>query len=747
MVGKFIGKKLPMAALVAATMAAQGAFAQGMLEEVIVTATKRVESLQDTPVAVTAYNAEALENLGIANLSELSVQAPSLQSYDFPTASTNIAIFIRGFGNTDSQTLTIDNPVGIYLDNVYVARTSGATLDILDLERVEILRGPQGTLFGRNSSAGSINFITRKPGDELAGRILVGGGNFGLARASGYVDVPVGDQLSFKLSGSVKEEDGWVENEGPNDVGGQPAHDFYAQESQGYRIAVRWKASDTFTADYAYDWSKVDATGPYYQSQKDDRQEETTHLFLGNTAYRYVLPESQNKHYGHNLTLEWHVSDSITLKSITGYREMEETSIQNWSDTLFFSTNLDWETQAFSQELQVLGNAFDDRFEYIAGLYYFEEEGKKHETQYTNGAFLPDFVIMDALALPLSEVGLFSGGTNMGATVFDTDLKSQAIFAQGTFAATDRLDLTVGVRYTEDERDAVRSVDASNPTINFPPGANDEDYDHTDYNLTLDYALTESVNTYFRVATGYRAGGSAERALDFSQTFSEEENTTYELGLKSEWADSRLRINAALFRSDYEDLLLTISGAPPLYASFVEVFNAGEAEVTGFELDLTALVTENTMITFNYAYLDTELSDVVVPDQSFLRGGPPASDVDLRGVDISDATFIAFAPKHAFSLALDHSWDLSVGSLDFHMNYVFRDEVFSQPGLGLPVPELGLLNGRLTLSGMQMGSTEWKVALWGKNLTDEEEEVYDLSTLGHQFNKPLSYGVELSMEF
>jgi iron complex outermembrane receptor protein len=290
-------------------------------------------------------------------------------------------------------------------------------------------------------------------------------------------------------------------------------------------------------------------------------------------------------------------------------------------------------------------------------------------------------------------------------------------------------------------------VDPDNPTINFQPGANDEDYNHTDYNLTLDYALTESVNTYFRVATGYRAGGSAERALDFSQTFDQEENTTYELGLKSEFADSRVRVNAALFRSDYEDLLLTISGAPPLYASFVEVFNAGEAEVTGFELDVTALVTENTMITFNYAYLDTELSDVVVPDQSFLLGGPPASATDLRGVDISDSTFIAFAPKHAFSVALDHSWALSFGSLDFHMNYVYRDEVFSQPGLGLPVPELGLLNGRLSLSGVQMGSTEWKVALWDKNLIDEEEEVYDLSTLGHQFNKPLSYGVELSMEF
>ncbi len=745
MVGKITAKKLPLAAVIAAAMGSTGAYSQG-LEEVLVTATKRTESLQDTPVAVTAYNAEALENLGVTNLSELSVQAPSLQSYDFPTTTTNIALFIRGFGNTDSQTLTIDNPVGIYIDNVYVARTSGATLDVLDLERVEILRGPQGTLFGRNSSAGSVNFITKKPGDELAGRVLLGAGNFGLQKATGFIDVPIGDKFAVKLSGVLKKEDGWVENKGPNPVL-LDAEDFYQSENEGFRIAAQLRPSDTFTADYSYDYSKVEATPPYYQAQSDSRQEETTHLLLGNTPYQYVLPTSDNEHYGHNLTLSWDVSDAITLKSITGYRKMEETSVQNWSDTLFFATDIDWGTKAFSQEFQLLGNAFEDRLQYIAGLYYFEEEGDKEETQYTNGAFLPDIVIFDALGLPQSEIGLFLGGTNMGGTVFDTDLKSQAIFAQATIAATERFDLTLGLRYTEDERDAVRTLVPGNPSINFLPGANDDEYEHWDYNVTLDFALAETVNAYFRVATGYRAGGSAERALDFSQTFDQEENTTYELGLKSEWADSRIRLNAALFQSDYEDLLLTITGEPPLYASFVEVFNAGEAEVQGFELDLTALATENTQITFNYAYIDTKLSGVIVPDNSFLLSGPPASALDLRGVDISDSTFIPFAPKHAFSLALDHSWVMNWGAIDFHLNYVYRDELFSQPARGLPVPELGLLNGRIALSGMQLGATEWKVALWGKNLTDEAEEIYNLTDLGHQFNKPRSYGVELSMEF
>ena len=152
------------------------------LEEVVVTAQKRVEPLQEAPLSVIALDESMLVNQGVATLADLSIQAASLQLYDFPTSSSNIALFLRGFGNPDSQTLTIDNPVGLYIDGVYISRTSGATLNLLDLERVEILRGPQGTLFGRNSSAGAVNFITAKPGAEFRGMVHAGTGNFGRGR-------------------------------------------------------------------------------------------------------------------------------------------------------------------------------------------------------------------------------------------------------------------------------------------------------------------------------------------------------------------------------------------------------------------------------------------------------------------------------------------------------------------------------------------------------------------------------------
>jgi len=650
-------KTLSAAVLLASGLSSGTALAQ--LEEVVVTAQKRVESLQDTPLSIVAFSETALETQGISSLSDLSLAAPSLQFYDFPTSTSNISLFLRGFGNTDSQTLTIDNPVGVYIDGVYIARTSGATINVLDLERVEILRGPQGTLFGRNSSAGAISFITKKPATEFQGKIEAGAGDFGSWNAGITIDAPIAPTLRTKFSYDTSAIDGWVENKGPNDVPGQPTEDFYQKDQEGYRLAVSWDATENLAVDYSYDWSDIDSTAPYYQFNPNKREEKTSHLFTG-SAYKYVLPESNTEQSGHNLTISWALNDNLTLKSITGYREMDEVAVQNWSSTLFFATSIDWSTEAFSQELQLLGSAFNDKLDYIVGYYYFEEEGKKAEEQFTNGVSFS----FDAMQEPLASTSVLLGGNNLGIHTLDTDLESQAFFAQGTYTPDllgSRLSITAGIRYTEDERDATRGVDPLNPSIQFFPGSNDLDYDRTDYTFAVDYGFTDDVSAYFRVATGYRAGGSGERTLDFSQTFDEEESISYEIGLKSEFMDNRLRVNAAVFMTDYDDLLLTISGQPPVFASFVENFNAGEASVDGFELDVIGLLGDSTTITFNYTYLDTELNDVIVPDDSFLLGGPPASTVDLRGVDISGSTYIPFAPENAYSIALDHSWALSGG--------------------------------------------------------------------------------------
>ncbi len=739
--------RAPLAAAIALAMgtAAPATLAQ-QLEEVIVTAQKRVESIQDAPLSVAAFSESMLENQGIQTLGDLTLQAPSLQAYDFPTSTSNVSLFLRGFGNTDSQTLTIDNPIGIYIDGVYISRTSGATLNVLDLERVEILRGPQGTLFGRNSSAGAVNFITKKPAEEFRASFNAGVGNFGQYSAGGDFDVPLGDRLRTKLSFDTEKRDGWVENTGPNGLNGQPGNDYYYKDQQGGRFALTWDATDNLTVDYAYDRSEIDSTAQYYQQNRNGRQEETTHLLLGGQPYQYVLPESSTEMSGHNLTVQWLLGNGMTLKSITGYRDMEELAWQNWSDTLFFATMLDWSTESFSQEFQWLGTALDQRLDYIVGLYYFDEDGSKDEEQFTNGASFS----LDALAEPLASTSILLGGNNLGIHTIETSLESKAIYGQFTYTPTvldSRLSFTLGLRYTEDERDATRGVDPANPTIQFPPGANSLSYERTDYTAVVDFDFSDNISAYARIATGYRAGGSGERTLDFSQTFDEEDNISYELGLKSEMFDRRVRVNAALFATNYDNYILTISGQPPMFASFVENVNAGEAEINGIEIDVTAALTESTTLTVNYSYLDTSLSDVIVPDDSFLLGGPPASAVDRRGQDISDSTFIAFASENALSLALDHAVLLSGGSvMNFHLDYAWRDEVFSQPGMGLPVNDLGLLNGRVSWSGLELGATQWQVSLWAKNLSDEEEIVYNLSNAGFQYSIPRTYGVELELQ-
>jgi iron complex outermembrane receptor protein len=749
----FKHKKLPLAVMLAtgltAPLALVAAEADGpaVLEEVMVTAQKRSESLQDTPVAVTAYNEQSLETLGVSNLADLSIAAPSLQSYDIPTSANNLSLLIRVQGNLDSQTLTTDNPVGIYVDDVYIARSTGALVDLLDLERIEILRGPQGTLYGRNSSAGAIKFITKKPAAEQGFQVKSTLGNNGLASLAVSADIPVSDTFRTKVSVMSSTVDGWVENKGSNSTGGQAAEDFNAKDQSAARVALSWDASDTITVDYSFDYADVDSMPPYFQSASNsrDRLEETESILVGG-SFKYVLPESDMEQQGHNLTITAQLNDATTFKSISSYREMDDHVYQNWSGSLFFATDLAYSTEAFSQEFQLLGSV--DKFSYVAGLYYFSEDGEKFETQYLNYDSGADFtpgtlddvgpIALDAMLNPLAGLPFvpasFGGpiGTNLGFTSFDTTLTSTAVFGQGTYEFTDQLSVTLGVRYTEDDREATR--EGTNAA--FTAGNNDESFDNTDWTLIADYIVNENINTYAKVATGYRSGGSSERAPNFTLTFEPEQVTSYELGVKSELMDRRLRVNAALFRTETDDAINTVGGTGP-QGALQETLNFGEVEIDGVELDILALVGETTTIGFNYVYLDGELSDVVVPAESILN---------VPGADITDVTYLAQIPENAYSITLDHGLTVADMSLNAHLDYSYRDDVNSSAVL-TPVGDLGLWNARLTWSDIAVSDATASVSLWVKNLTDEEEIVYDLSQAGNQFNAPRTYGVDFKMNF
>jgi iron complex outermembrane receptor protein len=256
-------KTLPLAVLLASGLLVQNASAQ--LEEVLVTAQKRSESLQDIPIAISAFNAEAIESMGLLNAQDVGLVSPSVQMPSYPLSNNNLALFIRGIGNTDSVVLTKDPTVGVYYDGVYAARSTGLLADLSDLERVEILRGPQGTLYGRNTTAGAINFINAKPTGELGFKQTLGMGNYDSWRSVSHLNLPDMAGFKAKLTASFSDRDGWVTNDGPNAIPGLDYEDYNQKETEGYRIALRYDGIDKLLVDYSYDYSDVSSTPGYFQ--------------------------------------------------------------------------------------------------------------------------------------------------------------------------------------------------------------------------------------------------------------------------------------------------------------------------------------------------------------------------------------------------------------------------------------------------------------------------------------------------
>lgn len=744
--------------LSALALAVSPLVAAQQLEEVIVTAQKRSESLQDTALSVVALSQKDLEVRQISSLRDLTVGLPSLQAYDFPTTTNNVSMFMRGLGNTDSQTLTLDNPIGIYVDGVYIARTSGAAIDVLDLERIEVLRGPQGTLYGRNSSSGAINFVSAKPSEEFGGYLKAGAGNFGAWNAAASVDLPLSDTFRAKFSAMKSNFDGWVDNTGFNEVPGVPYEDFYMKEQSAVRAALQWTPSDAVSIDYSFDNSEVDSTPMYYQTETNGRVESTANVNIPGLGFAFTMPIAEQDTWGHALTVSWELNDTLTLKSISGYREMEEEVYQNWADSLFFGTNLEWATEAFSQELQLSSEG--ESFRWIAGLYYFTEDGTKREEQFLGFVqdavppFGPPLVALDPLdpalaSQPANFLDPTLGGTSLGTTNFVTELESRAAFFQGTMDLGDRVELTVGLRYTEDDRTATRA----GTNFGFAAGSNSLDYSRVDWSVTVDFDLSESSSLYGRVSTGYRAGGSSERDIDFSRTFDEENLLAAEIGLKSQFWNDRARFNMAIFRSEYDDFITTLGGLDPTFAATIETVNIGEAIITGAELDFTVVLAENTTIGLSYTFLDTELDGFIVPQDSFLKSPAANFGQDFRGQDISGDISLVMAPEHAATLSFDQGFAVGGSAmLNFHADYIYRSEAASNPNTGNEVPSLGLLNARVSLDGIQLSeNSDLSIGAWVQNATDEDEELYIIgapqTVQGRQFVAPTTYGVDVRINF
>lgn len=745
-----------LAALIALVMissAAAQAQARGtQLEEVVVTAQKRAESLQDTPISLAAFSSDQLEQFGVVNLGDITARAPNVDITPFPNSRSSLIIFMRGVGNNDSQS-TQDPAVGVYFDGVYVGRSVGLTKDVADLERVEVLRGPQGTLYGRNTTGGAINMISAKPAGEFALKQVVATGNRGHRKALVQLDTPTYGNVSAKLSYTESDKSHWVGNINSN-------NDFVEEDRKAGRFVLRWDISETLSVDYAYDLSEIVGPQPYYQVLRinEDRavdqqdvtdainsgasQDEITALQndllvgalftpqfrerasesrLGQGEWDVDVEDSITDVSGHALTLTWDLPVG-TLKSISAYRELSEDVVMDYGAGVeWFDVQVFIEQDQLSQELQLVGD-IGDSVSYVSGLYYFKEHGSEKEIDTAGGSVVENREI-------------------------DSTNEAWAVYGQFTWvpAFLREAGITLGARYTEDDRCAKKfSINFNNSPNNTQQAC--DSWSNFNPSLTLTYAVTDDINTYAKAVSGYKSGGFNVRSTEagFQPAFDEEEMISYELGVKSTLWDNRLRLNAAVFRSEYSDMQIQqIIDNTAIFLT--DVFNAGEAEIQGFEIDVTAVLSEGLTLNVGYGYTDADFVEVI--------DNNPNSPTFQQ--DVSADYIMPYAPQHTYSVALEYQFpDFGIGVLRGVVDYNWRDERFGTASNddmeGFFLDDYGLWGARLSWSEIDLMGARMTLAAWGKNLANEEYLVHDISQAyfhSGYFGELRSYGLDLTVEF
>lgn len=713
-----------------------------VLEEVIVTAQKRAESIQDVPISISAFGADKLEAMGIEDIEDIGANVPNLILNTFNNDANTVRLFIRGIGQNDVQ-LTQDPSVALYIDGVYVGTSIGSGIESVDLERIEVLRGPQGTLYGRNSTGGAVSLVSQRPNpEELTFKQQLTIGNFDALQSKTTLNVPLSmltggnDIAAAKFTYLYSERDGFVENLG---VG----PDWAAEDRRAYRVDLSIEPSDSLRIDYAYDFSDIQDTSRFEQIREGDTSsflidsfsEPATSRRLDKALPIREIGDSQLEVFGHNLTLTWDVSNDFTIKSITGYREVDSQVFHDGTPTVAAFTGLsislserDTQFEQFSQEIQFVGVALDESLEYVMGLYYYDDDS----LQDAEG---------EAVLTRLQD---FTSSSNT----------SKAIFTQITYTPNvhdQRLHFTVGARYAEDDREAFR-INENAATFaaldgNIVAGAfYDESFTNFNPSFTVAYDLLEEMNLYAKWVTGYKSGGTSQRSanpVNFAQGFDQEDVDSYEIGLKGTAFDSRVSFSAAIFKNDIDGFQTSVqTGATPGDRDFTPIDGVS---VNGFELDITALVIENLELSLGYGYLDTDM------------GLDEVSILDANGAVLTTpiAQSVAYAADNSLTLALDYAIPFGAGDLDIHLGYSYQDGTVVSTNLAdnLDTDDRGLLDANISLSNIEVGSGQVKVSLWGKNLADDEYRIVSAAALANAgfsifdwstFGDPRTYGVTLS---
>jgi iron complex outermembrane recepter protein len=709
--------------------------ATAQIEEIIVTATKRAENIQDVPISISAYSGDFLEESDIRTLQDLSLYAPN---FTFATSSqpTNARIFIRGIGSVGNS--AIETSVGVFVDGVYYPRPGSVIGNLLDIETAEVLRGPQGTLFGRNTAAGALNLTTRNPTDQVEGYVQAGVGDYGAYSLEGVVNTPFSDKVAGRLAAKYTQRDGYGFNT-------------LTDQEIGERddLTLRGKLGFDFTPNVygklTLDYNKINTGGQIVELLPESASPQfdgTLNALFGSNAttadgYDQVINQDhqdtvKDTQWGASFDLEFAMGDH-TVRSITAYRDWEadnrESAIRLTGDVL--PRNHNYTTQTRSQEFQLLSPT-DQAFTYVLGLFYYEEDFDIDE-DFDAGA---DTCIPVVFALAgAGAAALCNSMSQFPATdsSYTQSLTSKAAFAQATYDLTDRFSLTVGGRYTQDTKNAAFLQTTPNAVIgslfrapeDVPDLASDDGaftwLVNASFHATDDVMIFGTVSTGFK-GGGFNSGGSGVALGREARIFTEETSTNYELGIKSLFWDSKATANVTLYRTELDDFQdRSFDGL-----SFL-TRNAGKRTQQGVEADFVLNPVESLMIFGGFSYLDSVFD-------SFAEASPLPGDTLPQ--DLSGRT-PHFSPKWQGSLVAEWRAPIGAGNLEWFLRpeytYIGEQNIGANTNLNPQSIQdaYGLVNLRL---GLAAADGRWQVTAYAKNLADEGycEVNYD-QPLGAQF--------------
>jgi len=765
--------KVLSASLIFAVFLSNTAFAQ--LEEIVVTAQKREQSLQDVPISISVVSGEVLREAGITNIEDLQLYVPNLQMSE---TGISTQLYVRGIGTGNNQ--GFEQSVGQYIDGIYYGRQQLIRAPFFDMDRIEVLRGPQGTLFGKNTIAGALNMTTAKPTEECEGYVSLEGGDFGILDGRfAYSGALNNDgSLRGRISGRYYETDGYIQNDFRD-------RDETSREESAIRLSLAHDVTDNFSYDAKLEYNKFDAVGRAIEVIQDDPaiapfplagftfdeifalvlsdQAAIGDVDLDGTRSANSREDSQNELVNATFEGSYALDSGNSLEFTTGYvqYEIEERCDCDFIAGNIFSTLGLEEYDQFSQEVRLVSPG-GENFDWLVGAFY-----QTSTLDYEDNIIIPGNSILPAVNAALAAVA-----NTRAFRTYDADSDLFAVFAQGTWSISDSFRITAGARFTTEDKDASRILNVldnstgqipSNPTaaataaavynaafgvqteqlllLGSPTGHNlngDLSEDAFTPSISFEWDVSDNTLFYGSVSSGFKSGGFDARANNIgSFEFDEEEATAYEVGFKSTLLDGNLEFNGAVYFTDYDDLQI---GQFDGTLGF-NVGNAASTEVKGFEIDGRWLLSDAFTLNYSLGYLDHEFTDY--QNGNCFNRQTPDGIIGAQGNQLCDYTGLSgqYTPEITASLAFNY--EQAIGNSGMRLKALAAYNYTDEQNVHVNLDPLYNIDsyGIIDLS-VGIETDKWSLAVLGKNVSDEDYVTYVGNTplSGSSFGTNTFYG-------